>query len=233
VTNWNRFEHAQCNLCENACSNSTHSQKIKQSPTKVVQKQLVESPLCFNAYLRKAYNKCDFADVIFQLNDGRKLFAHRVILASRCPYFNKMFCYELNATRPGVCNIDVHDHDSNTFSRTIEYIYKNRVDELDIMAEDELIDLITLSSLFCLLTLKQICGLPLARLVTVDNVSKLMNISSIYDVQPLRDACINFIRVYNPILKSDENFRCNIENRPELGLLIIEAMAEKRRRYDH
>ncbi len=61
-----------------------------------------------------------FSDVIFQLEDEKKLYAHKIMMC-RCPYFKAMLCSEMKEKYEAVIKIENLDYD--TFLQVVTYLY--------------------------------------------------------------------------------------------------------------
>ena len=74
--------------------------------------------------------------------------------------------------------------------------------------------------------LGKLCEHSASKLVAMDNIGKFMLLCSRYESQQLRSACKRFVADHGRQLKEDKDFRKEIENFPELGLLILDASTE-------
>jgi len=71
----------------------------------------------------------DYSDVIFEIGDNHKIIkAHRVILASRCPYFKTVFENAIteNSHENGIINIKLPNENYTSFKALIDFLYKGK-----------------------------------------------------------------------------------------------------------
>lgn len=200
--------------------------RVKPATAKVEKKPEVSSAVFgqqFSALLRKGWH----SDVKFIVGDEREeLVAHKAILSARSDFFEAMF-------RPGGMSessrseVEMPEHDKDSFRRMLEFIYGGDVEDLDQCSSSELISLLELSSAYLLEDLGKLCEHAAAKIVNMENIGKMMVFCSRYKFESqLRTACTRFVAEHGRQLRSDPNFRKEIEQFPELGLLILDATTE-------
>lgn len=194
--------------------------KVEKKPE--VSSAIFGQQLC--ALLRKGWH----SDVKFIVGEEREeLAAHKAILSARSEFFEAMF-------RPGGMSessrdeIEMLQHDKDSFRRMLEFIYAGDVEDLEECSSSEIIALLELSNAYLLEDLGKLCEHAAAKIVNMENIGKMMVFCSRYKSESLqlRSACTRFVSEHGRQLRSDPSFRKEIEQFPELGLLILDATAE-------
>ena len=198
-----------------------------KAATKIEKKPEVSSAV-FGQQFRALFRKGCHSDVTFIVGEDRMEFtAHKAILSARSDFFEAMF-------RPGgmiessKAEIEMQQCDKNAFRRMLEFIYGGDVEDLDQCSSGEIISLLEMSNEYLLLDLCKLCEHAAAKIVNTENIGKFMLLCSRYISESLllRSACTRFVAEHGRQLRTDPNFRKEIELFPELGLLILDATAE-------
>jgi hypothetical protein len=82
-------------------------------------------PSTFAEEMRSAINDERYSDIVFNTEDGNKIYAHKLILVSRCDYFPTIF--EGSFLEKGASSIAMKEISYNTFLNLLDYIYSNEV----------------------------------------------------------------------------------------------------------
>ena len=167
------------------------------------------------------------SDIKFVCCDDIVLRAHKSIITARCEYFDAMF-------RPGgmyesQCDeIVFREHDSKTFSRMLEFLYTNEVQDIQECPYQETINLLIMSNEFLIDDLRLLCENRMISLISMENVGKLLLLATSHNANLLKDICCSFIQDNRNTLVADESFRQELENNSELGLVLFESSIPKK-----
>ena len=165
----------------------------------------------------------DVTFIIGEQNDEIK--AHKCILSSRSSYFEAMFrpngMMESNKGK-----IIIPQHDRNSFHRMLQFIYSGNVEDLESHSSSDIISLLEMAHEYLLVDLGLLCEHAASKTVNMDNIGKFMLLCARYECVHLRTACKRFVSENGNLLRQDSSFRQEIEQSPELGLLILDAMQE-------
>ena len=197
----------------------------RAKPIKIVETKPEISAGVFGQQFRKLLTKGSYSDVTFLVGEQRDEFqAHKAILSARSEFFAAMFGNGMSESSKN--EIEMLEHDANSFRRMLEFIYSGDVEDLEQCSPSEIISLLEMSHRCVLDDLGKLCEHSASKLVAMDNIGKFMLLCSRYESQQLRSACKRFVADNGRQLKGDKDFRKEIENFPELGLLILDASTE-------
>lgn len=185
----------------------------------------------FSKQFKALLESGNHSDIVFLVGEEREeISAHRAILSARNLYFEAMF-------RPGGMSessegrIEMSRHDTASFKRMIEFIYTGGVNDLNTCTASEIISLLEMSNEYLLVSsakpnLGVMCEEAASKVVNLENIGQLMLLCARYDSLLLRGVCKQFVVKHGKELRKDKSFRQEIEQSPELGLLILDAMQE-------
>lgn len=177
----------------------------------------------FTVSLRNMLKLENHSDVVFYVGpNSEKVIGHKAILSARSEYFAAMFSKGMYESTSSI--VRINDHDVATFQRALEFIYSNQIQDLENCDAVTIINLIMLANEYILEDLKKLCSQCVAKLLHVDNIGRFMSLCSNYHVVNLRETCLNFVRGHYAELRSNPLFCAEIEQSPELGLLLLEAL---------
>eukprot|EP00731_Ephydatia_muelleri_P029173 Em0020g817a len=137
--------------------------------------------------LQRLLDEPIFSDVCF-LVEGKKIHAHKAILATRCEYFQAMF--KSNMDECNKAQIPMEGIAYDTFMALLGFIYTGAISCEPAVT----VELLKLADMFRLESLKTLCELRIPNLLTDGNVLSILD--SIADVESLasiRAICYEFI----------------------------------------
>lgn len=166
--------------------------------------------------------------------------AHRCILTARGEYFKARFrkisSYSGKADRGntafGDCSNNRIQVDPNFSAKTIrlmlEFIYSNRISNLNSETTDSLLSLLHLSDQWLLHDLKRLVELELiSSHLDVNSVARIYcTASDYYNAKRLVKACIVFIRDNIREVSGNRAFSEEIKNHPQLCIPVLQATVE-------
>ncbi|XP_060861689.1 kelch-like protein 3 isoform X2 [Metopolophium dirhodum] len=152
----------------------------------------------------------EFCDVLFVVG-GKKIAAHKVILASHSNYFNKMFTGNFKDTQLlEVKNVEITP---NSLELLLDFLYTSQLTINDSNVQD----LLTASDFLLLNDVKKECLNYIEQTIDIDN---FMTVKSIYDINKIRDLHELFLsyilKNYNNIIKSNTFLSFSFELMMEL-----------------
>ena len=170
----------------------------------------------------------EYADVTFVVGEeSQAIFGHKAILSVRSEYFRAMFQRRGSETSVPSKYI-IPQHSSPTFSRMLEFLYTDDIQNLAEVSTPEMIELIVLAD-ECLLhdnllprLESQLCS---QGKITGKNVAEFLLLSIKHNARKLKVACLAYIKEHRDELKTDMEFRKEVELNPDLSWAIFEADA--------
>ncbi len=151
--------------------------------------------------------------------------AHKAILSARSEYFDAMF--RIGGMKESEKKEIYIYQDSKTFQRMLEFIYTNEVLDLKDCNSNEAISLLMMANEYVLQDLRTLCESYVVHAISIDNIGKLLLLSSGHNASILKDACALFVQEHKGELVNNSSFRQEIENNAELGLLLFESCVPK------
>ena len=161
-----------------------------------------------------------FADIFLCIN-GKKIPAHKPILAARCSYFQALF----RSFMPQNLQVEVSFGKTvptqQAFTSLLKYIYHGEYN----MATEDALYIFSAPNFFGFanLQLHAHCKASLEQNVCVDNVVSLLEASDSIDLKEMKDRCLSLITKHFPALIVQPEFR-NLKK--ELLLNVMEALAK-------
>ena len=130
-----------------------------------------------------------------------------------------------SSSGPVPTEIELLSHDKDAFRRMLEFVYAGDVEDLEEASSTDMIALLNLAEQYCLTDLGKLCEHAAAKIINFSSIGKFMLVSARYDLPQLKRACQEYVSEHKRELRADVNFRREIEENPELGLLILDASA--------
>lgn len=156
-----------------------------------------------------------FCDVEFNVN-GKKIKAHKNILAIRSSVFNSMFknSMALNITD----KIEISDIKEEVFEELISYIYTGEINKLD----DLVTELVVAANTFKIEDLVLICEQKIISLISTENCINLLKLSDAISLHQLEQKLIPFIKENSD--KIDESLFNDLQK--ENAILLLKLFKE-------
>mmetsp|Transcript_20401 Transcript_20401/g.29228 ORF Transcript_20401/g.29228 Transcript_20401/m.29228 type:complete len:401 (+) Transcript_20401:35-1237(+) len=161
--------------------------------------------------------------------------AHRAVLAARSEYFTAMFreggmSESVSEAGTAPTQIRIRSHSAAAFRRMLEFLYSNSIADLAACDARQVMALLQLANEYMLVALRELCARHCHRVLEVDNIGRFMRIgieSAPNGCPTLKAACARFIHERGASLSVDPSFRQEVENCPELGLLLCDMLMPK------
>jgi speckle-type POZ protein len=141
--------------------------------------------------LEESFEKMLFSDVTFNVR-GRKLAAHKNILAMRSPVFAAMFQHPTKEMLSG--NVEVEDINPDVFQELLRYLYTGltRSTALDVTAPA----LLVAADKYLLEDLKTRCETYLIRQMSPQNCLNMLTLTAHHPAEHLKKFAIDYFRRY-------------------------------------
>ncbi|KAJ3643690.1 hypothetical protein Zmor_026387 [Zophobas morio] len=136
------------------------------------------------------YRTKHFSDIVLIINKERIL-AHKVILAARSPYFEKLLYKNGKETEQKEVIICLNTS-ADYFREIIKFIYTGVI-TINLSNLDTALDLLDLAHQCGLTNLETIIGEKLKLFLNDKNIIAILNLANLYDLIELRDTCHAFI----------------------------------------
>eukprot|EP00668_Euglena_longa_P032098 GGOE01041385.1.p1 GENE.GGOE01041385.1~~GGOE01041385.1.p1 ORF type:complete len:562 (-),score=144.02 GGOE01041385.1:105-1790(-) len=150
--------------------------------------------------LSKALNDPRFSDTTLVV-EGRDVFCHRVVLASRCPHFERLFSSGMQEALPPY-RVEVSDYKFPAFFAFLEFLYSERTD----FSPEICLELLDITHQYGAPALKTACAQSLMATVSMDNVIQLFATGDQFQAVELKQSCLHFIVDHLNELISLESF---------------------------
>lgn len=152
---------------------------------------MATAPLCADSVrkvMSEYLNKEQFSDVVFVV-EGRRLFAHRIILTVFSDYFRRAFACGMRETFEQ--EIVIEGILAETFYALLEFLYTGRLVLTEAQQTDVcfLMGLLRAADQFCVDCVKQMCERYLSNLVDFDNIEGLLHEAERFQANQLRQYC--------------------------------------------
>ena len=161
------------------------------------------------------------SDVSFVV-EGRTHRAHRCILTARCEAFRVMFNSSMREGSSSCPQVPIQEVSHAAFGCMLQYIYGGAVQ----VPEEFAVELLGLADRYLLDGLKLLCGFTLARMVSVDTVSGIIQAADRWDKpgSQLKQLCLDFILANYEEVAQSPTF-AELATSPHLLLEITRAVA--------
>ncbi|XP_050425985.1 BTB/POZ domain-containing protein 9-like [Adelges cooleyi] len=127
---------------------------------------------------------------VFLVVDGERLPAHRSVLASRSDYFRALLYNGLKETDDS--EVKISEVSVTSFKILLQYIYTGRMN-LSMLENDVVLELFSISHLYCLSNLHFSLSQYLRHHIIVQNVCYLFVMARIYQYKELENDTLDFI----------------------------------------
>ncbi|XP_014229817.1 speckle-type POZ protein A-like [Trichogramma pretiosum] len=117
----------------------------------------------------------------------REFKAHKAILAARSPVFLAMFRHDMKEKNENI--VEIHDIDERVMREVLRFIYAERVERIQDLAND----LLAAADRYSLEGLKIMCEEALCGKLTVNNAADVLAIADMYNADCLKTQVIHFL----------------------------------------
>ncbi|XP_077287148.1 inhibitor of Bruton tyrosine kinase [Arctopsyche grandis] len=134
----------------------------------------------------------DMWDANIKCSDGVIIKAHKCILAARLEYFNGMFAHAW-AESSGESTITLPMR-HKMLTPIINYLYSDECPELQECEDFEFIgNMLVICDQFFIMRMREMCEVALSNLVTLKNVTEIIQIADTYNCPQLKKCCMEYI----------------------------------------
>ena len=139
----------------------------------------------------------ELQDVTIICEEGCEVFAHKCLLVSRSDYFSSMFCSGWSESS-AVLTLPLP---SSTVQTVIDYLYTDQSTRVEKSEDLEFVcNILVVADQFLLTRLKQICESRLTRLLTLKNVTELLQFAVNFLAAQLERSTMQFICLNLPAI---------------------------------
>lgn len=154
------------------------------------------APLCAESVrkvMTEYLNKEQFSDVVFVV-EGRRLYAHRILLTLFSDYFRRAFACGMRETFESEIVLEGIPYE--TFHALLEFLYTGKLEFTEAQLTDVcfLMGLLRAADQFCVDCVKQMCEKQLSSQVDRENVEGLLQEAELFQAHQLRLHCEWFKR---------------------------------------
>ncbi|XP_057340010.1 speckle-type POZ protein-like [Microplitis mediator] len=149
----------------------------------------------------------------------KKFPAHKFVLMVRSPVFQAMLTTDMRENREKA--ITIKDMNSEVFKSMLEFIYTDKISDLDDVAEQ----LLEAADKYQIPTLKEICAESLCKSVTIDNASRLLVVAYLHNAKEMLEYISNFIVINAIHVVKTEEYKMMKKLHPSLGCILFDKLA--------
>ncbi|CAD6204152.1 GSCOCG00009889001-RA-CDS [Cotesia congregata] len=159
------------------------------------------------------------SDVVILVGD-KKFDAHKLILTTRSCVFEAMFSYDMKEKKEN--EVTITDIDCEVFEKLLEYIYTDKVENLDIFAEG----LLDASDKYQLRGLKEICEDSLAKTISIENAIRILILADRHNATRLKEFAMNYAVINLANLKNTGDYEALGKFQPSLALALLQKYVD-------
>lgn len=159
------------------------------------------------------------SDVVILVGD-KKFDAHRFILTTRSCVFEAMFSYDTKEKKEK--EVTITDIDGEIFEKLLEYIYTDKVEDLDIFAEE----LLEASDKYQLQGLKEMCEDSLAKTLSIENAIRILILADRHNAKHLKEFAMNYAVINLATLKTTEDYEALRKFQPFLEIALLKKCVD-------
>lgn len=137
--------------------------------------------------LASLLNKREFSDVTLMV-DGKPIYAHQVILASRSTYFEALFTHDFAEKDLRVVDFNDSGITYDQLFQLLKHIYSDNM-KID---SKFIYDLLSLADRYDIQSIKRKCEYIFAQHITVDSVCQIFKYANNFNCERLKDTCLLF-----------------------------------------
>lgn len=120
--------------------------------------------------------------------EGKQIFAHQVILASRSNYFEALFTHDFSEKDLRIVDFNDSGISYEQLYQLLRHIYSD-----NLKIESKYIDdLLSLADRYDIQSIKKKCEQIYAQHINVDTVCQIFNIANSFNCERLKDTCLLF-----------------------------------------
>lgn len=175
---------------------------------------------------RQMFNNPFMSDVTFTFKgSSKKLFAHKYVLATSSPVFDKMFNGELRENGP---NVQLCDTDEESFALFLRFLYTDDC-QLTTDIVDTVGSVLYLAEKYLILTLAKKCSTILEESILVENVFIILEKAILFHKNHLEQKCWQLIDEKTSTAIASDSFvhieKATLEQLVKRKVLNIEEIA--------
>ncbi|XP_057340094.1 speckle-type POZ protein B-like [Microplitis mediator] len=150
--------------------------------------------------------------------EEEKFQAHKLVLMARSSVFRAMLTTDMRENREKT--VTIKDMKSEVFKKTLEFIYTDKVDDLDSFAEQ----LLEAADRFHIPTLKEVCVESLCESVTINNACRLLVVAHLHNATEMVEYISKFIAIHAIHVVKTEDYMTMKVLHPSLGFNLFDGL---------
>mmetsp|Transcript_8703 Transcript_8703/g.14762 ORF Transcript_8703/g.14762 Transcript_8703/m.14762 type:complete len:171 (-) Transcript_8703:72-584(-) len=154
--------------------------------------------------------------------EGKMIYAHQLILASRSTYFEALFSHDFTEREKRVVDFNDSGISYDQLVYLLSHIYS---DNLKIDSK-KLFDLLALADRYDVQSVKKKCDHLLAQHISVDTVCQIFKYANSFNCQRLKETCLLFTEEYHNDVMTSAGFE---ELDKEEMLQIVRVNRDKKK----
>ncbi|CAG5077640.1 Similar to Tdpoz1: TD and POZ domain-containing protein 1 (Mus musculus) [Cotesia congregata] len=159
-------------------------------------------------------------DIVLKVED-KSFKAHKTILKARCPVLlSELFAIGTKEEDEDEDSITIPDMNSNTFGNILEFIYSDRVEDLN-----DAENLLKSAVKYDLQGLKELCVQSLYRGLNVINAPRLLDLANKYNILELLEFVSDFIVLNAEKIINTSEYQAIEESKSSIGIILIKKIA--------
>ncbi|XP_057318662.1 speckle-type POZ protein B-like [Microplitis mediator] len=169
-------------------------------------------------YLKDLLDTETKSDIVIVVGN-KKFRAHKLILGTRSPVFDAMLSHDMKEKKEN--KIEIPDVDPEIFKKLLEFIYTDKVSDLDDDAEE----LLEVANKYQMQSLKDMCTVSLSQTINVGNAIRIMLLADRNNVKQLMKYAEKFIIINLMKIKNTEDYEAPEKSHPSLFSDILKKYA--------
>ncbi|XP_065203936.1 speckle-type POZ protein B-like [Planococcus citri] len=162
----------------------------------------------------------DFSDFTLSLR-GKDFPVHKVVLASRSNYFDKMF--KSGMVENELNRVEITDVTEDVMVEMLKFIYTGKCENVNKLADG----LLAAADKYDLDELKMICVESISKSLSVDNAPNILVLSDLYRVSKLKSKVIDFILAKSTEIMNSATWNNIMPMYPQLLNDVCKAFSRK------
>lgn len=181
---------------------------------------LVNVPECkLSEDLGAIINNQKFSDLILSVG-GRELYAHKFILAARCPNFLMKHGTTGHDTEN---RLEITDVSYDVLHEVLRFIYTGTAPKIEALAEE----LLAAANRYALIRLKAMCEEALRRSLSAGNAAKILVLADAHRASQLKDLVVDFISTHAVRVCETATWKAMVTEHPTLAAEVYRALAAR------
>ncbi|XP_064455303.1 speckle-type POZ protein-like [Ornithodoros turicata] len=160
--------------------------------------------------LRQLKISNESSDVVLVAHGGKKIHAHKLVLAMRSSVFRAMFANDMKEKRES--EVTLEDTDAALVEEMLTFMYTDSAPNIKSMATD----LILMADKYDLGRLRLLCERELSSNFSVDTVVDVLRLADKLNLTYLRNAAVMYINLHSSYVRKTNGWKAMVQEEPRL-----------------